>query len=172
VKLLVIAFALAGTTAFGVHRQRSRQPLMSKHPVGSEIVDRIGPEEIQDIRNEVATDARGAILPRSIDERAQYILNFRRDASEAERHQEWDDIIIIQHGYGFLDYGQSITGGKKYSQGEWRGGQLSGVLVTMDLAPGVIIRIPANVPHVIRPMSSAQLVYLTLKEKVAASGAH
>jgi mannose-6-phosphate isomerase-like protein (cupin superfamily) len=166
VKPLLLAIALIGTTAFGTAFQRHRQPPMSKHPVGSDVVDRIGPEEIQDIRNDVAPDSRGAILPKSVDGRAQYILNFRRSESETERHDEWDDIVIVQHGYGQLDYGRTIKGGKKYSTGEWRGGAISGELTTLDLAPGVVVRIPAKTAHVIRSLSSSPLVYLTLKERV------
>ena len=169
-KPLLLAFALAGTTAFGATVQRHRQPPMSKHPVGSDVVDRIGPEEILDIKNAVEPDSRGAILPTSIDGRAQYILNFRRSESETERHDQWDDIVIVQHGYGQLDYGHAINGGKRYSAGEWRGGDITGEKTTLDLAPGVVIRIPARTPHVIRSLSSSPLVYLTLKEKVA--GAH
>jgi mannose-6-phosphate isomerase-like protein (cupin superfamily) len=171
VKPLLLAFALAGTTAFGASVQRHRQPPMSKHPVGSDVVDRIGPEEIQDIRNNVEPDSRGAILPQSVDGRAQYILNFRRSESETERHDEWDDIVIVQHGYGQLDYGHSIKGGKKYATGEWRGGAITGEVTTLDLAPGVVIRVPAKTPHVIRSLSSSPLVYLTLKEKVAVAAA-
>jgi mannose-6-phosphate isomerase-like protein (cupin superfamily) len=167
VKSLLIAFALIGTTAFGATVQRHRQPPMSKHPVGSDVVDRIGPEEIQDIRNVVDPDSRGAILPTSVDGRAQYILNFRRSESETERHDAWDDIVIVQHGYGQLDYGHSIKGGKRYGTGEWRGGAITGEITTLDLAPGVVVRIPARTPHVIRSLSSAQLIYLVLKEKVS-----
>ncbi len=166
-KRMLVALALLGTTAFGTNPQRSRRQPMSLHPVGSEVVDRIGPEEIQDIRSAVAPDARGAIMPRSIDGRAQYILNFRRDASEPERHDAWDDIVVVQHGYGYVDFGRAIKGGAKYSDGEWRGGALTGEVTTMDLAPGVVVRIPAGVPHVIRPMNDQPVVYLTLKERVA-----
>ena len=162
----LLAFALVGTTAFGGISQPQRRPLMSLHPVGSETVDRIGPEEIQDIRHGVAPDARGAILPRSIDGRAQYILNFRHDASEPERHDAWDDIIIVQHGFGHVEFGRAMIGGTKYSDGEWRGGALDGELTSLDLAPGVVVRIPAHVPHVIRPLNSVPLVYLTVKEMV------
>lgn len=163
-KRTLLALALA--SAFYPAAQGRRLPAMSLHPVGSEIVDRIGPEELQDIRQSVAPDSRGAILPASIDGRAQYIYNVRRDASEPERHNQWDDIMIIQHGYGHLEYGRSIDGGARYSEGEWRGGILTGDLTTLDLAPGVVIRIPAGVPHVLRPAGAAPLVYLVLKEKV------
>ncbi len=40
---------------------------------------------------------------------------------------------------------------------------------TLELAPGVVVRIPAGVPHVIRPIGGAPLVYLVLKEHVSGS---
>jgi hypothetical protein len=40
--------------------------------------------------NYMAADSRGAILPKSLDGRAQYIINAWRDASEPERHAEAD----------------------------------------------------------------------------------
>ena len=61
--------------------------------------------------NYMAADSRGAILPKSLDGRAQYIINAWRDASEPERHAEWDDVMIVQSGYGFVDYSRSIKGG-------------------------------------------------------------
>jgi hypothetical protein len=166
VKRSLWVLALVSASAFVLAGQGHRAPLMSMHPVGSEIVDRIGPEELQDIRSRVAPDARGAILPNSIDGRAQYIYNVRREVSEPERHDEWDDIIVMQRGFGHLEYGRSIKGGARYGEGEWRGGVLAGDMTTLNLAPGVVIRIPAGVPHVIRPVEGTSLIYLVLKEKV------
>lgn len=168
--------ALAGTTVVGcifgaspAFAQIRRPYPMSAHPIGSEIVDRIAPSEMRGMLNAMAADSRGAILPWSLDGRAQYIVNARRDASEPERHAEWDDIIIVQSGYGFVDYSRSIKGGKRYGPGEWRGGVLAPAPTTLDLAPGVVVRIPAGVPHVIRPLGPAPLVYLVLKEKASAT---
>jgi hypothetical protein len=73
--------------------------------------------------------------------------------------------MIVQSGYGFVDYSRSIKGGARYGKGEWRGGVLTPALTTIELAPGVVVRIPAGVPHVIRPLGAAPLVYLVLKEK-------
>jgi mannose-6-phosphate isomerase-like protein (cupin superfamily) len=40
-------------------------------------------------------------------------------------------------------------------------------MTTLELGPGVVVRIPAGVPHVIRPLGAAPLVYLVLKEQAA-----
>jgi mannose-6-phosphate isomerase-like protein (cupin superfamily) len=161
-----IALFFCSSPAFA---QVRRPYPMSKHPIGTDIVDRIAPSEMRGMLNAMATDARGAILPKSLDGRAQYIVNARRDPSEPERHAEWDDVMIIQSGYGFLDYSRSIKGGKRYGAGEWRGGVLTPAPTTLDLAPGVVVRIPAGVPHVIRPLGPAPLVYLVLKERTPSS---
>lgn len=161
-----LAWIVGTSTAFA---QVRRPYPMSAHPIGSDIVDRIAPSEMRGMLNAMAADARGAILPWSLDGRAQYIVNARRDASQPERHAEWDDIIIVQSGYGFVDYSRSIKGGKRYGPGEWRGGVLAPAPTTLDLAPGVVVRIPAGVPHVIRPLGPAPLVYLVLKEKASAT---
>jgi mannose-6-phosphate isomerase-like protein (cupin superfamily) len=160
---LVFLFTVVASVAFA---QKRRPYPMSAHRIGSDVVDRIAPSEMNGMLNYISTDSRGAILPVSMDGRAQYIINARREASEPERHAEWDDLMIVQSGYGFVDYSTSIKGGKRFGQGEWRGGVLTPAPTTLELAPGVVVRIPAGVPHVIRPLGGAPLVYLVLKEKV------
>ena len=162
---VLAATSLAPAQVSQVHRRYA----MSEHPIGSEVVDRLAPADMRGMLNAMAVDSRGAILPYSLDGRARYIINARRDASEPERHAEWDDVMIVQSGYGFMDYSRSIKGGKRYGKGEWRGGVLTPAPTTLDLAPGVVVRIPAGVPHVIRPLGAAPLVYLVLKEKIAAA---
>jgi mannose-6-phosphate isomerase-like protein (cupin superfamily) len=163
---LMLTLVCAGVATMAVAQNRRPYP-MSEHRIGSEVVDRLTPSEMKGMLNYVAADARGAILPMSLDGRAQYIINARRDPSEPERHAQWDDVMIIQSGNGFLDYSRSIKGGKRYGPGEWRGGALTPVLTSLDLAPGVVVRIPAGVPHVIRPLGPAPLVYLVLKERIS-----
>jgi mannose-6-phosphate isomerase-like protein (cupin superfamily) len=140
---------------------------MSAHRIGSDDVDRITPSEVKGMLNYVSADARGVILPDSRDRRAQYLINARREASQPERHAEWDDVMIVQSGNGFLDYSWSIKGGKRIYQGEWRGGVLTEP-ATLELSPGVVLRIPAGVAHVVRPLGPAPLVYVVLKEKAVA----
>ena len=163
----VVTFAAGvSVTSIALAQVRRSYP-MREHPIGSEIVDRLAPSEMKGMLNYMAADSRGAILPKSLDGRAQYIINARRDASEPERHAEWDDVMIVQSGYGFVDYSRSIKGGARYGKGEWRGGVLTPAPTTLELAPGVVVRIPAGVPHVIRPIGGAPLVYLVLKEHVS-----
>ena len=89
------------------------RPVPDERPSdGSEIVDRIAPSELRGMLNYMAADSRGAILPQSLDGRAKYTINARRDASE--RHAEWDDIMIVQSGYGYVDWSRRIKGGARY----------------------------------------------------------
>jgi mannose-6-phosphate isomerase-like protein (cupin superfamily) len=165
------ALTLACISVVPIAHAQSRKPYpMSAHRIGSEVVDRVTPSEIKGMLNYVSADARGAILPVSQDGRAQYIINARRDASEPERHAAWDDVMIIQSGYGFLDYSASIKGGARYGRGEWRGGTLTPAPTSLELAPGVVVRVPAGVPHVVRPLGAAPLIYLVLKERVSGGG--
>ncbi|MGH7653139.1 MAG: hypothetical protein ACREN6_00620 [Gemmatimonadaceae bacterium] len=160
---LAAVAAVAGTS---IAIAQGRGPyLMSAHPIGSQSVDLITPSEMKGMLNRIASDSRGVILPMSLDQRAQYIVNARREPSEPERHAEWDDILVVQSGYGFVDYSARIKGGAKYGQGEWRGGVLTPAPTSLDLSPGDIVRIPAGVAHVIRPLGAAPLVYLVLKER-------
>ena len=161
---LVAVAALAGTS-IAIAQKPRRYPM--KQPIGSEMVDRIAPSEMYGMLNYMAADSRGAILPTSMDGRAHFIINARRDASEPERHAEWDDVMIVQSGYGYVDWSTRIKGGARYGQGEWRGGVLVSPVTTLELGPGVVVRIPAGVPHVIRPLGAAPLVYLVLKEEVS-----
>jgi hypothetical protein len=75
--------------------------------------------------------------------------------------------MIVQSGYEFVDYSARIKGGARYGRGEWRGGTLTPGPTSLDLSPGVVVRIPAGVPHVIRPLGASPLVYLVLKEHVS-----
>jgi mannose-6-phosphate isomerase-like protein (cupin superfamily) len=165
---LAAVAGIAGTS-FAIAQNRRPYP-MSEHRIGSEPVDRIAPSLMKGMLNYIAADSRGAILPTSLDGRAQYIVNARREASEPERHAEWDDVMVVQSGYGFVDYSARIKGGARYGAGEWRGGVLTAPTTTLDLSPGVVVRIPAGVPHVIRPIGGAPLIYLVLKERASGKG--
>lgn len=167
-RVAIGAVVIAGIAGTSIAIAQGRGSFfMAKHRIGSEPVDVITPEQMRGMLNHIAVDSRGAILPMSLDLRAQYIVNARREPSEPEQHAEWDDILIVQSGYGFVDYSARIKGGDKYGEGELRGGVLSPAPTTLDLSPGDIVRIPAGVPHVIRPLGAAPLVYLVLKERTA-----
>ncbi|HXD22837.1 MAG TPA: hypothetical protein VN613_05720 [Gemmatimonadaceae bacterium] len=164
-----VAAVVAGGAGLRVALAQGRPSFpVSEHPVGYELVDRIAPSDMKGVLSRVAADSRGAILRRSQDGRAQYLINVRREASELERHAEWDDVMIVQSGYGYVDWSKKVKGGARYGAGEWRGGTLAAPATTLELGPGVVVRIPAGVPHVIRPLGAAPLVYLVLK--VRASG--
>ena len=77
--------------------------------------------------------------------------------------------MVVQSGFGSVEYSRAIKGGSHYSRGEWRGGVLTPAPTSVELVPGVIVRVPAGVLHLVRPLGEAPLVYLVLKEKVSPS---
>src|ERR1019366_3783398 len=143
---LALSLACIGVASITLAQNRRPYP-MSAHRIGSDDVDRIPPSEVKGMLKYVSTEARGVILPDSRDGRVQYLINARRDASQPERHAWWDDVMIVQSGNGFLDYSRSIKGGKPYGPGERRGGVLTPAPETLELSPGVVVRIPAGVAH-------------------------
>lgn len=61
------------------------------------------------------------------------------------------------------------TAEKSFSRPKIRASSVGVAAITsLDLAAGVVVRVPAGVPHVIRPLGPVPLVYLVLKEKVGA----
>jgi len=168
-RVVAASIAVAGIAGASLAVAQNRRPYpMSDHPIGSELVDRIAPADVKGILSRVAADSRGAILRNSLDGRASYVINVRRDTSQLERHAEWDDVMIVQSGYGYVAWSKRVTGGQRYGPGEWRGGKLAAPMTTLELGPGVVVRIPAGVAHVIRPLGTAPLVYLVLKERTEA----
>ena len=72
--LLCVA-GLAGTS-IAIAQNRWAYP-MSMHPIGSEIVDRIAPSEMNGMLNYMSADARGAILPTSKDQASVTVFGCR-----------------------------------------------------------------------------------------------
>jgi hypothetical protein len=94
---LALSLVCIGVASITLAQNRGPYP-MSAHPIGSDDVDRITPSEVRGMLNYVSADARGVTLPHSRDGRVQYLINARRDASQPERHTEWDDVMIVQSG--------------------------------------------------------------------------
>ena len=126
-------------------------------------VEKIGPPEIAAVARSVSPDSRGVTFRGSSDGRAQYIYNLRQNDSDLEMHEDWDDIFVVQGGTGKLEFADKATSTKKLMAGEFRGGGLEGKPRFVKLEPNTVVRIPAGVPHIVRPTPGEKLVYLVVK---------
>jgi mannose-6-phosphate isomerase-like protein (cupin superfamily) len=128
------------------------------------VVDRIGSGEIRSALGRVGLKVGGVVFPGSSDGQAQYILNRRRTPSEVEQHDEWDDILIFQTGYGAIHHGGEWRNSKGVYVGERRGGSLLAP-TELTVGPGDVVRVPAGEPHRVVPRGDAPLVYLVVKTR-------
>jgi len=91
------------------------------------------------------------------------VLVVRRTAPGfAEEHGVWADILCVISGGGLV-----VTGGSLVEATESAGGELRGRTVTGGeehrIAKGDVVTIPAGMPHWVRPIDGAEIVYLVLK---------
>ena len=133
--------------------------------IGRRAVDRLGPDEIAAALAGVSPTAEGVVFPGSRDDHAQYVFNRRSTQSDVEQHDEWDDILIVKDGRGFVRHGGTWQNAKPIYQGERRGGSLIEPQ-EVEVGPGDVIRIPAGEPHRIVPGEGTPLTYLVVKVRV------
>ncbi len=149
------------------HAASAQQKAPSKAPErieGRETrIEKFGPPEIAAVAGRVAPDSRGVIMRGSEDGHAQYIYNLRQNDSDLEMHEDWDDIFVVQGGTGKLEFASRNINSKKLMAGEFRGGALQGNPRFVKLEPNTVVRIPAGVPHIVRPTPGEKLVYLVVK---------
>lgn len=103
----------------------------------------------------------------SRDQRAQFAASMRTSASEPESHERWDEIYLFHSGEGVIDLHGLWQDASKVGEGELRGGYLQSPHV-VRVSPGDIVRVPARVPHRIRPSGDAPLLYIVLRSAVPA----
>lgn len=126
-------------------------------------VEKFGPKEIAAVLTRVAPDSRGVIMRASQDGKAQYIYNLRQHDSDLEMHEDWDDIFVVQGGTGKLEFASRNVESQKLMAGEFRGGKLQGNPRFVRLEANTVVRVPAGVPHIVRPTPGEKLVYLVVK---------
>ena len=162
---LVLPSLLAPGADAGAPTTPRRLP--SGPPVGFRDPGHVDAFRAADLRNalaRIAPDARGLTFETSADGRAQFVLNRRTTPSAPELHAEWDDLFIIQSGYGVLYHGGRLRDAVQRTPKEWAGGTLDSARATA-VGPGDVVRIPAGIPHVVQPIGDAPLVYLVVKGK-------
>jgi mannose-6-phosphate isomerase-like protein (cupin superfamily) len=154
-----------GDTIFAALPPRATPLHSEDHRIGRSAVDRVGPTEITTALGGVKPTARGVVFPGSRDKQAQYVFNRRMTQSDVEQHDEWDDILFVQEGRGFVHHGGRWQNARPIYQGERRGGSLIDPLM-VEVGPGDVIRIPAGEPHRIVPGVDTPLTYLVVKVRV------
>jgi hypothetical protein len=70
----------------------------------------------------------------------------REGSGQAEVHEHWADLFVVQSGTATLVVGGTIPNGKVTTPGEIRGPTITGG-VSQKLSPGDIVHIPAKTPH-------------------------
>ena len=76
-----------------------------------------------------------------------HALAVRREGSgQAELHEHWADLFVVQSGTATLVVGGTIPHGKITAPGEIRGPTIEGG-APQRLSPGDIVHIPAKTPH-------------------------
>ena len=63
-----------------------------------------------------------------------------------ERHANWTDVMVMQHGEVTFTYGGTISGNTVDDKGESHGGAISGG-TTVTLHAGDYLLVPAGTPH-------------------------
>jgi uncharacterized RmlC-like cupin family protein len=89
-------------------------------------------------------------------------LNRRDSSGIHERHLNFTDIFVIQRGSARLRYGGTVEGERETTPGELRGGTIRNGSQA-DLRPGVVVVIPAGIPHQMLLNPGESLVYLSFK---------
>ena len=70
----------------------------------------------------------------------------RRDSSEAESHDDSDDVYYVLEGSAELTLGGKLENPREISPGEWRGAKITGGQ-TFTIKKGDLIVVPRGTPH-------------------------
>ena len=91
------------------------------------------------------------------------MVSRRTGDGEAEVHEQFVDIFIVQSGEGTLVLGGKVVGPKTTGPGEIRGASLEGG-ERYPMLPGAIAHIPANTPHQILVQKEFMAVIVKVKQ--------
>lgn len=86
----------------------------------------------------------------------------REGSGEAELHERWNDIFVIESGEGTVVVGGSIDGRRETGPGEVRGTAVTGG-ENHPVKPGDVVHIPANTPHQMLVRKGAHVTYFVVK---------
>jgi len=89
-------------------------------------------------------------------------LWYRAGDGEAEFHETFNDIFVVQKGTATLIMGGTVVGGKTTAPHEIRGTSIKGG-EKRTIGPGDIVHIPAKTPHQTLVASGQPFEYLVIK---------
>jgi mannose-6-phosphate isomerase-like protein (cupin superfamily) len=81
---------------------------------------------------------------------ATVVMVRRERTGEIELHKGQNDVFVAHDGHATVIIGETVTGNREVSPGEWRGGTMTGGK-PYPMAPGDVLWIPAGLPHQVVP---------------------
>ena len=94
--------------------------------------------------------------------RHNMVMVYREGDGEAELHDNFTDVFVVQSGGGTLVVGGRVAGGKPTGPGEVRGTSIEGG-TRRKLAPGDVANIPPGTPHQVLVPPGGKITYLIVK---------
>ncbi len=91
-----------------------------------------------------------------------FLAAYREGSGEAEVHDGYVDVFVIEAGEGTLVVGGQVTGGKTTAPGETRGASIQGG-EKVKLGTGDIVHIPAGTPHQVLLEPGHKFAYFVVK---------
>jgi len=124
----------------------------------------IGHEELRAAVTPAAGSPARPMMGKLVCDRGSYtcIALRRTSTGEAELHEEWDDIMMVQAGSGTLLVGGELQGARTSAPGELRGGEIRGG-ERHPLSAGDMMIVPAGTPHQVELAPGGSITYLVVK---------
>jgi len=91
-----------------------------------------------------------------------YALTHRDSSGGLERHDAWNDILVIQSGSATYLSGGVQEGARETSPGEWRGGNARGA-TRQRISAGDVVTTPAGTPHQFILSPGERITYIAFK---------
>jgi mannose-6-phosphate isomerase-like protein (cupin superfamily) len=89
-------------------------------------------------------------------------ISHRDNNGAVEVHQKLVDVLVMQSGEATLVVGGEVIGSRTTGPGEIQGDSIKGG-VSIKVAPGDVIHIPAGVPHQFFVEPGKEITYLVVK---------
>jgi mannose-6-phosphate isomerase-like protein (cupin superfamily) len=124
----------------------------------------IGQDELRAAITPAQGAPAGPLVAKLVCDHGHYTcIALRRTATgEAELHEAWDDVILVQAGSGTLVVGGELHGARTTAAGELRGGEIHGG-ERQPLVAGDLMLVQAGTPHQVELAAGGSINYLVIK---------